>query len=196
VPSTSSERGFERFVFFSDAVVAIAISLLILPVVDSASDLTGSAEDLMRDNSDRLLAFGLSFVVIARFWIAHHALFGRIERQNRRLMWLNLAWLLTIVFLPLPTELLGVRGAEESFVRGLYIGAVFACSVLLAILEGVVDTSSDLGRDPSDGVGSLRRRFVTPALLAAAFVVSVAVPAIGMWAMLLLFLAGPISARV
>jgi uncharacterized membrane protein len=148
VPSTSSERGFERFVFFSDAVVAIAISRLILPVVDSASDLTGSAEDLMRDNSDRLLAFGLSFLVIARFWIAHHALFGRIERQNRRLMWLNLAGLLTIVFLPLPTELLGVRGADESFV------------------------------------------------LAAAFVVSVAVPAIGMWAMLLLFLAGPISARV
>jgi uncharacterized membrane protein len=150
VPSTSNERGFERFV-----------------------------------------------LVIARFRIAHHALFGRVERQNRRLMWLNLAWLLTIVFLPLPTELLGVRGADESFVRGLYIGAVFACSVLLAALEGVVDTSYDLDRARSDDVGGLRRRFVTPALLAAAFVVSVAVPAIEMCAMLLLlFPAGPISARV
>ena len=137
MPATSSERGSERFVLISDAVVAIAISLLILPVVDSASELTGSAADLIGDNSDRLFAFALSFVVIARFWVAHHALFGRIERQNHVLLWLNLAWLLTIVFLPLPTELIGVRGTGEAFVRGLYIGAVFACSVLLAILECV-----------------------------------------------------------
>jgi uncharacterized membrane protein len=58
-----TERGFDRFVDFSDAVVAIAITLLILPVVDAVSDSVGdqrSAADFFQANGDRILAFALS----------------------------------------------------------------------------------------------------------------------------------------
>ena len=69
-------RGFDRLVFFSDAVAAIAITLLILPLVDGVSK-QGSLSNLLDADRDRFLAFLLSFLVIARFWTIHHSLFDR-----------------------------------------------------------------------------------------------------------------------
>jgi uncharacterized membrane protein len=62
-------RGLDRLVFFTDAVTAIAITLLILPLVDSVERAAGeghSAAQFIGDNLSQLAAFGLSFVVIAR----------------------------------------------------------------------------------------------------------------------------------
>jgi uncharacterized membrane protein len=90
--SRGTEQGFARVVNFSDAVVAIAISLLILPVVDDVSaTTTGSATDVLADNADRLFAFVLSFVVIARLWVAHHEVFEGIGAYTPALRWANLA---------------------------------------------------------------------------------------------------------
>src|SRR3954447_15101613 len=89
-PDVRTERGFDRFVNFSDAVVAIAISLLILPLVDAANDSIEpgtSALDFVRDNGDRLFAFGLSFLVIASYWVAHHAMFEEVRSYSKPLMW-------------------------------------------------------------------------------------------------------------
>ena len=87
-PDARTERGFDRFVNFSDAVVAIAISLLILPVVDAVNDAaqaaTTSAYDFFQENGDRLLAFGLSFVVIASFWVDPPQPCSRRSRRTRR----------------------------------------------------------------------------------------------------------------
>jgi uncharacterized membrane protein len=196
-PGQHTERGFDRFVNFSDAVVAIAVTLLILPVVDEVStEGAGSAADFFRDNSDRLFAFALSFFVIAKFWFVHHDLFERITSYSSRLRTLNMAWLLTIVFLPLPTEILGVRGDEEALVRIVYISAVLASSLALVGIEVLIDRTPALRSDPDEVPAPVVSRLVLPALILAALVVSVAVPAIGMWAMLLLFLAGPLSVRL
>ncbi len=101
-PASRTEQGFARVVNFSDAVVAIAISPLILPVVDDVSQATGSsARDVLDDNGDRLLAFVLSFAVIARLRVAHHRLFDRVGGYTSALLWANLLWLMTIVFVPL-----------------------------------------------------------------------------------------------
>jgi hypothetical protein len=64
-----SEAGCRRLVNFSDAVVAIAITLLVLPLFDSASSIgTEGLGKFFQDNETRLLAFGLSFAVIGSFW--------------------------------------------------------------------------------------------------------------------------------
>jgi hypothetical protein len=74
-----TKQGLERLVFFSDAVAAIAITLIILPLVDSARNLgSASVASFLADNLDDLAAAALSFVVIAAFWRGHHALFDRV----------------------------------------------------------------------------------------------------------------------
>jgi TMEM175 potassium channel family protein len=194
---SGTERGFDRFVNFSDAVVAIAISLLILPVVDAVADTArteDSAADFLRDNGDRLLAFGISFVVIASYWVAHHAVFEQVKGYSAALMWSNLAWLATIVFLPLPTELLAVEGSEDAFVRFLYVASVLVTSLTLVAIELVIDHSPDLRRDPNAAPPSLATRLVSPLLLVIALVVAVAVPPIGLWALFLLLASGPVGA--
>ncbi|MET0326179.1 MAG: TMEM175 family protein [Ilumatobacteraceae bacterium] len=192
-----TETGFARVVNFSDAVVAIAISLLILPVVDDVSAGTGSsAREILDHNGDRLFAFVISFLVIARFWTAHHRIFESLGSYTTALLWSNLLWLLTIVFVPLPTELLGVRGSSEAFVRFVYIGSVLASSLALLLIQLIIEHTPALLLDPDGPRDPIRLAYVTPALLTVALVVGVAVPAIGMWALLLLSLSGWVGRHI
>jgi uncharacterized membrane protein len=71
------QRGVERVIFLTDAVVAIAITLLILPLVeivttDANKPIPVPVSQFLFDNLSQLFAFTLSFVIIARFWVANH----------------------------------------------------------------------------------------------------------------------------
>jgi uncharacterized membrane protein len=74
-------RGLDRLVFFTDAVTAIAITLLVLPLVDSVTEAAHaglSAEQFIGNNVAAIAGFALSFLVIARLWIAHHSTFEHV----------------------------------------------------------------------------------------------------------------------
>ncbi len=95
----------ERLVFFSDAVVAIAITLLAL---DIKIEHTKSDHLLFSDIGDQwkhLGAFFLSFFNIANFWKVHHNFFAHIKKIDEKLLWFNILWLLFIVLLPFSTSL-------------------------------------------------------------------------------------------
>src|SRR6478735_6009389 len=65
----------ERLKAFSDAVVAIAMTLLILPLMESVRDVAAhdlSTWEWLNENAGQLLSFALSFVLIANFWLTHH----------------------------------------------------------------------------------------------------------------------------
>ncbi|MEU6802622.1 TMEM175 family protein [Streptomyces neyagawaensis] len=96
----------DRLVFFSDAVVAIALTLLALelPVPHGASD-----AEVWRAFREHLPDYGmflLSFAVIAEFWVAHKWLYARIGGFSPRLLWLNFVWLLGIILVPFATKVL------------------------------------------------------------------------------------------
>jgi uncharacterized membrane protein len=77
------ERDLDRFLTFVDAVVAIAITLLVLPLAEVATEVgDGSVGDLLRDKDDKLLAFFLSFLVIAQLWMSQHHIVGGLVVQN------------------------------------------------------------------------------------------------------------------
>jgi uncharacterized membrane protein len=100
-------RTMSRTMAFTDASVAIALTLLILPLTDAA---TGAGATpigtLLRDQRNDLLGFFISFAVIIRFWTGHRRSWEGLADYDETTMGLNFLWLLTVVFLPFATALL------------------------------------------------------------------------------------------
>jgi uncharacterized membrane protein len=107
----AGEIGYDRVLFFSDAVFAIAITLLIvdLRVPDVPHVQSGQ---LLRHAIPQIGGFAYSFAAIGLFWLAHHGLFRHIKGLDRRLVLLNLLFLGTIAFVPYPTALLSAAGDQ------------------------------------------------------------------------------------
>ena len=117
---TSSERrSFDRLVNFTDAVVAIGITLQLLPIIDVAGPTPGeSVWDVVTANSGQLFAFVLSFVVVIFMWVAHNRVFNTMRCYDGTIFRLNVAWLLLIVFLPWPTAMYGEAANNAVAGRG------------------------------------------------------------------------------
>ncbi|MPR36213.1 TMEM175 family protein [Salmonirosea aquatica] len=95
----------ERTVFFCDAVVAIAITLLALDIkVEKTSTDHLQLSDITSQWKS-FAAFLLSFINIANYWKTHHTFFTHIKKIDEKLLWLNIFWLFFIVLLPFSTSL-------------------------------------------------------------------------------------------
>jgi uncharacterized membrane protein len=102
-----SGLSFERVVFFSDAVFAIVITLLVLeikpPHLEEHSE-SGLIAGLLR-LIPKFSGFVVSFLIVGAMWIEHHRIFRYIAAYNAGLLWRNLIFLLCISFVPFPTAL-------------------------------------------------------------------------------------------
>ena len=102
-----SGLSFERVVFFSDAVFAIVITLLVLEL--KVPHLTEHTESSLRNALVELLprvaGFVISFLIIGLMWIEHHRIFRYIADYDIGLLWRNLLLLLCVSFVPFPTAL-------------------------------------------------------------------------------------------
>ncbi len=120
VPREQVGSGAERVTAFVDGVVAIALTLLILPLMESVGEVAGAGDDALTwlgDHTGQLLSFVLSFVLIAMFWMIHHRLFADVERVSSSFMWLLAGWLLTIVWLPVATAIAGRMDDDDGVAR-------------------------------------------------------------------------------
>ncbi len=110
----SQNRGLDRLINFTDAVVAIAITLLILPLVDIGLPNAGtSVWTLLGEQAGRITSFMISFLVVAQMWRVHNRVFNQLLTYDNRIFSLNLVWLISIVFLPWPTALLGEASSQS-----------------------------------------------------------------------------------
>ncbi len=90
---------------FSDGVFAIAITLLVLTISPPIKyDQLGSE---LAHRWPSLAAYVVSFLVIGIMWVNHHTVFGHLRTIDRSFFYWNLVLLMTIVFVPYPTEVLG-----------------------------------------------------------------------------------------
>jgi uncharacterized membrane protein len=107
------ERGddFDRVAFFADAVFAIAMTLLIVsievPDLGRDADESRALLDALGDLVPELFGFFLAFLLLARYWLSHHAFFASLRGVDRGLIALNLCYLAFVAFLPFPTALIG-----------------------------------------------------------------------------------------
>lgn len=121
----------ERFTAFVDAVVAIAMTLLILPLMEAVSDAASgklTTAEFFSEHSGQLLSFALSFVLIATFWIGHHNQYRAVEWMTGPLLWINIAWMVTIVWLPVPTAMIG-QMSTDALQTLVYIGTLILTQV-------------------------------------------------------------------
>ena len=120
---------YDRVLFFSDAVFAIAITLLVVDI--RVPDIVTNTAQELSVAQGRIISFAISFLVIGLFWMGHHRLFRYITALDRGLIFLNLLFLGTIAFLPYPTALLFAGGTRQT------AGPVFyaACVALAGLME-------------------------------------------------------------
>lgn len=186
-----TERGLDRLTFFTDAICAIAITLLILPVVDRVAEgADRSPGEWVLDSLPSLLAFVLSFAVIARLWMSHHELFEHVAEWSPRLRWLSLAWAFTIAFLPLPTAMLPVW-SPNTVTAGLYIGTMLASSLLTTVMVLLVRGSAVEDADNPVSRITVRWSVVTTVEFALAFTLG-QIPGVTYLGILALALAWPL----
>ena len=120
----AADEGIGRILALSDGVFAIALTLLILDIVLPARTNDDNLGQTLLHIWPRYLAYALSFLVIARFWVIHHQTFKLIVRDNTTLVWLNFLLLFFIAFLPFPTA---VIGAHEGSAAAAVLYAVAVC---------------------------------------------------------------------
>ncbi len=138
----------DRLVFFSDAVFAIAMTLLVIDL-KVPTDSSGTAWDVLVEEWPAFFAYALSFTIIAINWMSHHRKFRVITAHDGKLMLLDLVLLFVVAFVPFPTSLLSAYSPEPAAVV-LYAFTVGLLSVLqyalwrYAYTKGLVDASVDL----------------------------------------------------
>jgi TMEM175 potassium channel family protein len=111
---------YDRVLFFTDAVFAIAITLLAIEL-----KVLKDAHGKVSIDRSGLYSFGISFVVIGLFWLGHHGIFRYIVALDRALISINLFFLGTIALLPYPTKLLevGTSGSAQVVFYAACVGA-------------------------------------------------------------------------
>lgn len=190
---TALQVGLDRLVFFSDAVFAIAITLLALEIRLPAGDFADDAAlwQALLSMTDAYLAFAISFWVIASFWLGHHRLFLHIQRYDDRLLLLNFLLLMLIAFVPFPTTLISEYGNRTAVI--VYASTMVASGFTMAAITLYASGPGRLTDTPQSG--TWRRRSMTRLLaVALVFGLSIGIAFIDPdWAMYSWLLLIPIS---
>ncbi|MEA3042046.1 MAG: potassium channel family protein [Sphingomonadales bacterium] len=114
--NVATDHALERLIFFSDAVFAIAITLLIIEI--HPPHLPHGASDLahwqaLADLIPNFIGYAVSFTVIGLFWMGHHRSFALAARYDPRILGWNMWLLATIAFMPFVTAYLSAHFTER-----------------------------------------------------------------------------------
>ncbi len=188
----------DRLVAFSDAVMAVAITLLVLDLKLPPGVTDAQLASVLSSSSHSLWCYVLSFLVIGLLWMAHHSQFSYIVRVDVLVMWFNLLFLMTIGLIPFVTSVMSDHASALPTM--LYAGVLFSTCLLLAAMWGYARSMPEL-MDPAVPAAERREGLVTPLLIALVFALSIPVAylwgsAAGQWTWLLAIPAGRVAAML
>lgn len=197
-PQRRTTEGLRRLIMFSDAVVAIAMTLLVLPVADVAGKLQVQRTFLQAvgEHRDELMGFIVTFTVIWVLWRNHHQIMENYRNYNSTMFNVHFAWLLSIVVLPLATALISNDQVPWADAFYLVVLAVAIGSLITIARQGarhrdllVDDDDVHAGLAGWSGIGTLLA-------LVVALVITLVWPSVGSLPLLLLLIPGPVNALV
>lgn len=109
-PDHKKKFQLDRLILFSDAVFAIAITLMVIelkiPQVEGPVTDAAIGEKLLHMIPE-FNGFIFSFFIIGIYWTGHHRLFGRLTDYDHKLLWINLLFLFSVVIMPFTSGLYG-----------------------------------------------------------------------------------------
>lgn len=170
------DRELDRIVFFSDAVFAIAITLLVLSIEVPQIPENLVAEELLDQLFDlgrNMFSYVLSFLVIFSFWTVHHSMFSSIRGYDRGLLWLNGLFLMAVAFLPFPSALLGEYG-DQQLVVAIYGGSMAVTRLLLSAVWWYASIGRRLIASDLDP-GLIRAHHVRGVVIPLIFLISIGI---------------------
>lgn len=135
----STGRAFDRLISMSDSIVAVAMTVNVLTIVDIRRVAeTESVATLLADHAGQIGSFCFTFVIVGVMWLAHNRILNQMRGYDATIFWLNLAWLLLIALLPWPSTMFGVSlvfgghkdTADQAGVGLFYWGTLAAISAL------------------------------------------------------------------
>lgn len=179
-------RDFHRLLTFVDAIVAIAITLLVLPLVELTSDIGDQRiTQLLRIHQGQIWSFLLSFVVIARLWLVQRESLRNVLIAPDRFGPALMVWTATIVFLPFPTALLADAGSQPA-TKVLYIGTITMNVTVLAVMDLLVHRQPSVtGGQP---LPDLAAAVVNVIMLVVTLILSLLLPGASYYTLVLLTL--------
>jgi len=153
VAMATEQRGLTRIEFFSDAVFAIAITLLVLDVTLPVGTTKDNLSQQLAAIWPRYGAFTFTFLVIGLRWLTHHLQFRFIDRYDYTILALNMGLLLTVAFLPFPSRVLAeypdARSASILYaatvaMAGLLSSAIWIYARARNLLDGTLSRAESL----------------------------------------------------
>ncbi len=184
--SNDNKLALDRIIFFSDAVFAIAITLLALELRVPEMAMSQVAVEMpqrLAEMTPKFISFLLSFLIIGSYWVAHHRDFQYIKRFDRRLIWINLLLLMLVAFLPFPTAMLGNYPAQQITVT-FYAASLALVGLVKALLWWYASHQRRLIDDQLDAqrITLLTQRgFFAPAIFLFSIVIAMFNPLVAMW---------------
>ena len=130
--------GTNRLESFSDGVIAVAVTLLVLDIKVPPQSGHETLFHALVHNWPHYAAYGVSFMTIGIIWINHHAMIGRLAQADHSILILNLLLLMSIVLLPFATELMAAylrATSGQQLAAAVYSGAFLLMSLVFSALN-------------------------------------------------------------
>jgi uncharacterized membrane protein len=171
--SERDQLGFERLLFFSDAVFAIAITLLALEIRLPSLEGSLTNEQLFQQLWaiwPKYFSYALSFLVIGAFWMGHHRKFRFILRYDANLILLNIFLLMAVAFIPFPTA---VIGENENRTATIFYALVMTIAGLLNTAVWVYASHHNRLIEPTFTPQQTRRETLRTLVVPGVFLLSI-----------------------
>ncbi|WP_424887081.1 TMEM175 family protein [Streptomyces sp. XH2] len=148
------EPGFspERLAFFTDAIFAIAMTLLAVELERPHEQELASARALgsfLADQRDSYLAFALAFVLLWSVWRRHHRLMDQIGELSKAFTAWHAPLLLLVAFLPFPTAVIGAS-INNPLAQTLFAGTMAALDFCEAAIKHIAGSTGLVTGDPAE----------------------------------------------
>ena len=135
-------RSFDRLINFSDAIVAVAITVLVLPIAGLNIERGETTVwEVLGEHRGEIITFFFTFFVVSVMWLTHNRVMNELRGYDGIIFWLNTTWLAVIAFLPVTSALYGdtesgwVSAGGDLYGSGmLYWGSMALISLITTLI--------------------------------------------------------------